>query len=191
VKLLRTLRSRLQPPCWKPDESAVLHRCGRVVNNRSEPAAVVVGAHTHIKGELLTFAHGGSIQIGAFCFLGEQSRIWSALRIDIGDRVLISHGVNVFDNSTHPLSPTARHEQFRHIVLRGQHPSRIDLDERPVRIEDDVLIGCMSIVLRGVTLGRASVIGAGSVVTADVPPYTIVAGNPARIIRELSVDERG
>ena len=59
-----------------------------------------------------------------------------------------------------------------------------------MRIEDDVLIGCMSIVLRGVTIGQGAVIGAGSVVTGDVAPYSIVAGNPARLIREIPQDER-
>jgi acetyltransferase-like isoleucine patch superfamily enzyme len=160
-----------------------------VVNNLGGREAIRVGANTHIKGELLTFAHGGSIRMGAYCFLGEHSRIWSALSIEIGDRVLISHNVNIFDNSTHPLSARKRHEQFKQIITTG-HPRSIDLDERPVRIGDDVLIGCMSIVLSGVTIGRAAIIGAGSVVTDDVPAYAIVAGNPARVIREIPEHER-
>jgi len=53
-------------------------------------------------------------------------------------------------------------------------------------IEDDVWIGFKATILKGVTIGRGSVIAAGSVVTKDVPPYTLVAGNPAQIIRSLA-----
>jgi len=56
-------------------------------------------------------------------------------------------------------------------------------------IPDDVWIGSMSIILAGVFIGEGAIIAAGSVVTKDVPPFTIVGGNPARIIRELTMDE--
>ncbi len=52
------------------------------------------------------------------------------------------------------------------------------------------MIGAKSIIVRGVTIGEGAIVGAGSVVTRDVPPYTIVAGNPARIIREIPEDEQ-
>lgn len=188
--LSRALRFIRRVDTCQIHATAVLHPSARLVNNRGVREAIGVGAHTHIKGELLTFAHGGRIRLGTFCFLGEDSRIWSAASIEIGDRVLISHNVNIFDNSTHPTDPKQRHEQFRKIVLEGRHPTSIDLEEKPVKIEDDALIGCMSIILSGVTVGRAAIVGAGSIVTGDVPPFTVVAGNPARIIREIQTDER-
>ncbi|MEW5859288.1 MAG: DapH/DapD/GlmU-related protein, partial [Cyanobacteriota bacterium] len=61
---------------------------------------------------------------------------------------------------------------------------------KPVIIEEDVWIACNSIILRGVTIGKCSVIGAGSVVTKDVPAWTIVAGNPARIIGKVPEGEQ-
>ena len=127
--------------------------------------------------------------IGQYCYIGKDSRIWSSVNISIGDRVLISHNVNIFDNITHPLSPKARHEQFKEIISKG-HPKKIDLDEQPITISNDALIGCMSIILRGITVGEGAVVGAGSVVTKDVPPYTIVAGNPAKIIKEIPLEDR-
>jgi acetyltransferase-like isoleucine patch superfamily enzyme len=161
----------------------------RIDNNRQDSGAIRIGAESHIRGQLFTFAHGGRIDVGAWCYLGEQARIWSAASVSVGNRVLLSHNVNIFDSLTHPMSASARHEQFRTIVKRG-HPDRIDLAERPVIIEDDVLIGCLSVVLPGVRIGTGAVIGAGSVVTSDIPPWTVFAGNPARMIRELSPDER-
>ncbi|MGN6285701.1 MAG: acyltransferase [Afipia sp.] len=60
----------------------------------------------------------------------------------------------------------------------------------PVRICRGAWIGARSIILKGVTIGEGAIIGAGSVVAADVPPFTIAGGNPARVIRALSADER-
>ena len=88
------------------------------------------------------------------------------------------------DSLTHPIEAAGRHAQFR-AILRVGHPSAIDLDEKPVCIEDDAWIGAGSIILRGVTIGKAAIVGAGSVVTQDVPPYTVVVGNPARVVRQL------
>jgi len=170
-------------------QGVVLHDTARIANNLTDRSAIHVGAYSHIRGELLTFGHGGRITLGEYCYVGEQSHIWSAANITIGNRVLISHNVSIFDSLTHPLNPEMRHQQFRAIIASGQ-PRAIDLAEEPVTIEDDAWIGCMSVILKGVTIGRGAVIGAGSVVTGDVPPYTIAAGNPARIIRELTPDER-
>lgn len=172
------------------DEKAVIHPAASVQNIRKQRQAIRVGANTHLKGELLTFAHGGEISIGEYCYIGEQSHIWSSAQISIGDRVLIAHNVNIFDSQTHPLNPTQRHQHYREIITSG-HPAKIDLGESPIRIGNDVWIGCLSIVLRGVTIGEGAIVGAGSVVSKDVPAFTIVAGNPARVIRQLELHEIG
>jgi acetyltransferase-like isoleucine patch superfamily enzyme len=168
---------------------AVLGSTARIRNIRGDADKIVVGSHSRILGELLTFAHGGEIRIGEWCYVGEGSRIWSAASVMIGNRVLISHSANVFDSLTHPLEATARHQQVRQIFERG-HPRRISLDENPVNIRDDAWIGAGAIILRGVTVGEGGVVAAGAVVTKDVAPFTVVAGNPAVMVRELSPDER-
>ena len=170
-------------------KGVVLHPTASIHNIKGIREAIQVGVNTHLLGELLTFAHGGEITIGDYCYIGEQSRIWSAKKISIGHRVLISHNVNIFDSLTHPVSAAKRHEQFFQIITKG-HPKQLDLDEAPVVIGNDVWIGCLSIILRGVSIGDGAIVGAGSVVTKDVPPWTIVAGNPARVIREIAPHER-
>jgi acetyltransferase-like isoleucine patch superfamily enzyme len=170
--------------------TGVLHRtvqvasCARIVNIGGPDERITVGARTVIKGELLVFRHGGRIEIGQWSFVGEGTRIWSGASIVVGDRVMISHQVNILDNLTHPMSAAARHAHFREIVTTG-HPAHIDLGDQPVYIEDDAWVAAGASVLRGVRVGRGAVVGTGAVVTHDVPPFCVVAGNPARVIREL------
>jgi len=95
--------------------------------------------------------------------------------------------------SFHPLTAAGRAQDF----LAGAHASRPRARPRgtrhwarlstgaPIVIEDDVFIGMNSLILKGVTIGRGSVVGAGSVVTRDVPPGVVVAGNPAVVVKEL------
>jgi acetyltransferase-like isoleucine patch superfamily enzyme len=165
------------------ESGARLLRTARIRNIRGDTDCIVIGANSIIRGELLTFAHGGKIEIGTWCYIGENTRLWSATLIQIGNRVLIAHGVNVFDNLTHPINPEERHKQIQDIFTRG-HPRQVDLDERPVRIDDDAWIGAGAFIMRGVRIGARAIVAAGSVVTKDVEADTIVAGNPATIVRE-------
>lgn len=167
---------------------AVLLPAARILNASGVSERIRIGRHSLIQGELFVFAHGGQISIGESCFIGPGTRIWSAARIEIGSRVLISHNVNIFDSLTHPLSPRLRHMQFQDISTTG-HPKSIDLDEKPVTIGDDAWIGAGALVLKGVSIGTCAVVGAGAVVTRDVPAATIVAGNPAAVIRALTPQE--
>jgi acetyltransferase-like isoleucine patch superfamily enzyme len=170
-------------------EGAFLSHSARIRNALGDSNKIVIGRHSHIRGELMIFGHGGRISIGEWCYVGVGTRIWSAGSIEIGNRVLISHSVNIFDNLTHPLKAADRHEQAKQIFSRG-HPREISLDEKPVKIGDDAWIGACAMILRGVSVGEGGVVAAGAVVTRDVPAYSIVAGNPAVVVRELSPDER-
>jgi acetyltransferase-like isoleucine patch superfamily enzyme len=157
---------------------------GKVFNQQNARAAITVGASTWVAGELLVFAHGGKISIGDFCYIGEQARIWSAAQISIGKRVFLSHGVNIHDNDAHSLSAEQRHRHFKQLVTMGSADFAEDLATAAVVIEDDVWIGFNSTVLKGVHVGKGAVVGAGSMVTRDVPTFSIVAGNPAVVIGE-------
>ena len=169
-------------------ETAVLFPTASIQTNGHPPDRITVGAHSRVRGELMLFGHGGQIDIGEYCYVGEQTRIWSGGSIRIGNRVLISHLCTLMDNLTHPLDPAARHQQFRDIITTG-HPRDIELGEQPLVLEDDVLIACHCVILRGVHIGRGAVIGAGSVVTGNIPPMVVAVGNPARVVRHL--DQEG
>lgn len=166
------------------DSTAKFYETASINLNGFPQGRIQVGANSHIRGELTLFGHGGHIQIGEWCYVGEQTRLWSGCELTVGDRVLIAHQVSIMDNLTHPISSVRRAQHFKDIVTTG-HPRTIDLEDKPVRIEDDVWIGCNSVILHGVTIGARSIVGAGSVVTSDIPPGVIVGGNPARVIKEV------
>jgi acetyltransferase-like isoleucine patch superfamily enzyme len=94
--------------------------------------------------------------------------------------VILSHGVQIFDNNSHSMSAADRHERFRELRTSGWHLQPEQISHKPVRIEDDAWIGFNSAILKGVTIGRGAIVGACSVITQDVPPFAVVVGNPAR-----------
>ena len=169
----------------KIDPSTRVYWSANILNAQGIAERITIGPRSMVRGELFVFAHGGQIDIGCGCYIGENSRIWSGVSIQLGSHVLIAHNVSIMDNLTHPLNPVARRRQIEAIYASG-HPSDVELDDQPVVIGDDAWIGAHALVLRGVTIGKGAIVAAGAVVTKDVPPYTIVAGNPARPIRTLT-----
>lgn len=156
----------------------------RIYNNQPSDDKISIGAGTQVRGELLTFGHGGSIALGKHCYIGSGTRIWSGQSIEIGNHVLIAHGVTIIDNLSHPIDHVQRRAHFLQIATKG-HPTEINLGDRPIHIADDAWIGAQAIILRGVTIGARSIVSAGSVVRTDVPPDTIVAGNPAVVVSAI------
>lgn len=116
-----------------------------------------------------------SISLGDDCFLGHGCSIRSSASVTIGNDCLLASGVSITDYDGHPLDALRRRAGHR------TPPHGI----RPVIIGDDVWIGQGAIVLKGVTIGSRSVVGAGSVVVRDVPSDCVVAGNPARVVKRL------
>jgi len=180
-KELRRLKSLNLLATIHPE--ALLEEQARIINHQNDKSKICIGKKAYVRGELFLFKHGGKIEIGEYGFIGAGSRIWSAKKVFIGDRVLISHNVNIHDNISHPLNAELRHEDFLYILKNNGLQSSVDLREKEVIINDDVWIGFNSIILKGVTIGKGAIIGAGSVVTKDVPPYAVVVGHPAKIVK--------
>jgi maltose O-acetyltransferase len=157
-------------------QGATLGTEASVENIFGLPERICLGKNSFCRGRLLTYGHGGRIAIGDWCYVGVRTEIWSMESIEIGNRVLIAHDVNIHDGTAHSLAPAERHAHFRHIIEKG-HPTRaVDLPgiySAPVVIEDDVWISFGVTILRGVRIGAGSVIAAGSLVTEDVPPNVI------------------
>lgn len=124
---------------------------------------------------LRTLASGARISIGNGTGMSGTT-ICAAVAVTVGDRVLIGADVLIADTDFHPVDSTPR-------TGRPVPPGRL---EDRVKIEDDTFIGARSIVLRGVTIGRGSAIGAGSVVTKNIPAGVVAAGSPARVLREVA-----
>ncbi len=169
--------------------SATIQPEAQITNLSGERSAIQVGAETVIHGRLKTWNPGASIHIGSFCYVSEGTRIWAQSSVSIGDYVLISHLVDIHDTNAHPMDWSARRRDARDKVAGTSYDvSRVK--SSPIVIEDDVWIGFKSAILKGVHIGRGAIVAAGSIVTKDVPAWTIVAGNPARVIRELGPEER-
>jgi acetyltransferase-like isoleucine patch superfamily enzyme len=145
-----------------------------------------VGDYSHIEGEIFLLTPESRCRIGNYCFLGANSRLWVQGTMTIGNFVLIAPGVDVFDSDSHPLEAGDRREDARDLFERKRLMDYSHVVAANVVIEDDVWIGTKSTILKGVRLGRGCVVAAGSVVTSDVEPFTLVGGNPAREIRKLS-----
>lgn len=116
----------------------------------------------------------GTISLGSDVFLGVEPQISTISSIRIGSRVMFGPRVAILGGNHN----TGEVGRFMFDV-QEKRPG----DDPGVIIEDDVWIGASAIILPGVTIGRGSIIGAGSVVTRHVPPYSVVAGSPARVIR--------
>ena len=154
----------------------------RVHNFLRDRKSIAIGLNARIAGELLIFAHGGQIQIGDDCFVGEGSRIWSAHSITIGNRVLISHAVNIHDTNSHSTSAASRHAHMVAIRSTGHPETLSDVAGSPVVVEDDVWIGFNAVVLKGVRIGQGSIIGAAALISKNVAPFSLMVGNPARCV---------
>lgn len=156
---------------------------------RKVGAEISVGDNCIISGVLITERENSFITIGNNVFVGGQTIFDCVEKVFVKDDVLISYGCLLADSDNHSLNYNIRKNDLLDWRNGWKHDWSTTKTS-PIYIEKGVWIGARSIVLKGVTIGEGAVVAAGSVVTKDVPPYTIVGGNPARVIRELNADER-
>lgn len=144
-----------------------------LLNSRQE------GYHVGMPFEttLIADAPGALIRIGEGCRIhGAYIHAWDS--IEIGRNVLIAAGTNIVDSNGHSADVKfARYRQF------------IKDEPRCIKIGDYVWIGMNAMILKGVEIGECSIVAAGAVVKVSVPPFTVVEGNPAKIIRKINSEE--
>jgi acetyltransferase-like isoleucine patch superfamily enzyme len=185
----RSIRRRQAERIARIDPTAVLGDRARLLND-GDPDNLVIGASCGVFGELKVFPRRGRIRLGAKCYLGEGSKIWSAASITIGDCVLLAHDVNIHDNMSHSTDWRERRAEIEAILPHWHsQPHAFDLGAGPIVIEDDVWIGFGASVIGSVHIGRGAIIGAGSIVTKDVPAFSVAVGNPAKVIKRLPLPQ--
>ena len=139
-----------------------------------------IGDESIIHADISFEERGGEVRIGSRTFIGRSNPVCYR-KLIIGDDVIMSWGVTIVDHDSHSTDWTIR---TRHETGVGRKVWD-DVAHAPVTITDKVWIGFNVSVLKGVTIEEGAVVGACSVVTRDVPAYSLAAGNPARLIRTL------
>jgi len=166
-------------------KNVVFRDTSRVINSTMDKGKIVLDDNVLIDGELLVFNYGGMISVGEYSYIGMGSRVWSGENVTIGKYVLISHNVGISDTSAHEINYLERAERYKELLEKGFPKDKAGIKTAAIVIDDYAWINPDSIIMRGVTIGKGAIVGAGSVVTKDVPPFTLVAGNPAKIIKKL------
>ena len=151
-----------------------------------DPNAVVIGNHVSCyAGCSFAIGANGSCSIGDFTLVN-GALIMAEERIEIGSHCLISWNVGIADSDFHPIEPAQRLIDAQALApFFKNRPPRPKLRTVPVIIADNVWIGMNATILKGVTIGDNSVVAAGAVVTKSVPANTVVAGNPAIVIKKF------
>ena len=146
---------------------------------------LMIGSGSIIDGTLAFDHDKAQIVIGANSYI--NGLIVCAESIEIGSNVLMAWGCTVVDHNSHSIQFSERANDVQDWYNGHKDWSKVKRSK--VTICDKSWIGFNSIILKGVTIGEGAVVAAGSVVTKDVPAYTIVGGNPAKIIRKISENE--
>lgn len=158
------------------------------VEKRAPASRIVIGRDCLIEGMLVTETDQSEIRIGNNVYIGGHTNLDCAISIVIEDDVLISYQCIIADSDNHSVLYRVRKNDlgdWKH----GKHDWGTTA-RAPIRVMRGAWIGARAIILKDVTVGVGAIVAAGSVVTKDVPPWTIVGGNPAKIIRSLTDEER-
>jgi putative colanic acid biosynthesis acetyltransferase WcaF len=130
-------------------------------------------------------------KLGARCHIYPGAVIWAPWKLECGDDVCIGDGAEVYNPSVISLGSNAVVSQGAYLCA-ASHDYTSDafpLTTKPISIGAGAWVAARVIVLMGVTVGEGSVIGAGSVVTRDVPSHVVCAGNPARVIKSIAGEQ--
>jgi acetyltransferase-like isoleucine patch superfamily enzyme len=172
------------------DPSAMINEANFDIRSKTLKEYIKIGKDAIIKGHFVIENSKGSIQIGDRTFIGGGMFV-SINGIKIGNDVMFSWGCTVIDNDAHSLDWRDRANDvvdwkkgLEQGVI-GKYKNWSNVGSKSIVVNDKAWIGFNVIILKGVTIGEGAIVAAGSVLTKDVLPYTLVAGNPAKFIKEL------
>lgn len=156
---------------------------GTCISNSGPRRNVQIGRWVTLNNYELR-SYGGSIQIGDCVSMSSRGQI-AAVQVEIGDFSIFGRDVYIADANEHPTDLSIRRAQTEVLQEMGVPPDRTRASHASVRIGRDVWAGGRAIILKGVAIADGAIVAAGAVVTSDVPPVTIAAGNPGRVVKQL------
>ena len=155
------------------------------IKNSGPKENIKISKHCVFYGVIYALC-GGRVIVGENTYIGTKAYILAKEEVRIGTGCMIANDVVICDNNTHPIDPEARWQMsLCDDFINDEKWSWKDSASAPVILEDNTWIGRRAMIMKGVTVGKGSIVGAGAVVTHDVPPYTVAAGNPAKVVKEL------
>ena len=158
------------------------------INSRIKRSERLTNASSLYLASMLDVGPRGRVSIGE-CVLVNGARMVCDAAIEIGDYSLVSWNVVLMDTYRFPFDRDERRRSLERVARAEPRVLDSGAPARPVRIGRNVWIGFDACILPGVSIGEGAVVGARSVVACDVEAYTVVAGNPARVIRRLPKEE--
>ena len=159
------------------------------VDARGSNCEITIGNECTLQGLLVTEHNDATISIGNNVFIGANTVLDCAHAIVLEDDVLVSYECLLLDSNNHSQNFDTRKNDLPD-VKNGREYNWSAIPSKPIRICRGAWVGARSIILKGVTVGEGAIVGAGSVVTKDVEPYTIVGGNPARVVKVIPETDR-
>lgn len=163
---------------------------------KNSNAQLVIGKDCILKNEIIFEGKLGSVIIGEKTFINKDTKIMSINSIKIGSHVTMSFGVMIYDHDSHSIDYRERQKDINKILDTQNLNNDIEnkdwssVNNSPIFIGNNVWIGFQAAILKGVTVGDGAIIAAKAVVTKDVPAWSIVAGNPARVVKEIPLEMR-
>ena len=157
--------------------------------NQGERSRIQIGEGSCVRGEILLFNYGKQINIGKHVYVGAGTRIWAGSKIQIGDNVLIAHNCNIIGSNSHEMDASKRSSSYKKLVKEGHPWENPGVDVGEINIGDYAWISFNVTILKNVSIGDGSIVASDSLVLEDVPPYTLVGGSPAKVIKKLKETE--
>lgn len=190
-KLLKKLFKNQGPNYYLSGDGTIIQNTKVEIRNGSRSKErCIFGKNSIISGQYVLETEGAKLSVGDRTFIGGGLFV-VAEEIEIGSDILVSWGCTFIDTNAHSVNweDRARDVEDWHKGLKygsiGKFKDWSKVRSKKITIKDKAWIGFDCKILKGVTIGEGAIVGAGSVVTSDVPPYTVYAGNPAQFVKKI------